>query len=352
LEVANEIGRSQLVFAARRATIRKARLIRFQLELFGADAADLDGERQRKRPPKVMIADWARKGAERSVGVATTEVTARPDGFVRLPASEIQSVPFSSGRKLTMKQPLFLALAILAATGFVNGQVSKTSSVTQAKVESEVAEAIRQRLAALRRKDAAAYVTYFAEDSFVASDAGAMIKPESIAREWLRDNQSGIVYKGSSPLDLQVHAYGDIAVASFRLELDEDWGGQKLLGSSRYTDVFVRRGDRWLVVAHQETPIPNARRIAARVDPSVFDAYAGEYSLTPAYIVKVKREGDKLMDQWPGDSEYVEDVPVSETTFVARGEPGEIIYVKDKTGRVSHFILRTISGDLIANKIK
>lgn len=51
-----------------------------------------------------------------------------------------------------------------------------------------------------------------------------------------------IPYQGSDPLDVQVHAYGDIAVASFRLELDEDWAGQKRFGTSRFTDVFARRG--------------------------------------------------------------------------------------------------------------
>jgi hypothetical protein len=92
--------------------------------------------------------------------------------------------------------------------------------------------------------------------------------------------------------------------------------------------------------------------VAAKVDPKVFDAYVGEYQITPKYTVKVKREGDKLMDRWPGDAAYTEDVPVSESTFVARGELGEVIYVKDDTGRVSHFIIRTGLGDLIAMKIK
>lgn len=58
------------------------------------------------------------------------------------------------------------------------------------------------------------------------------------------------------------------------------------------------------------------------------------------------------MDLWPGDVAYADDVPASEPTFVARGEPGLSIFVKDDTGKVSHFISRTPSGDLIAKKIK
>lgn len=251
-----------------------------------------------------------------------------------------------------MKRQLFFALFIEIFSAVALSQVSKESVQDLSKVEKEVNEVIHQRLDALRRGDAKAYASYFGDDCIITGDNGALVKPEQIANEWANDLHSGIIYKGGEPMDVQVHAYGDIAVANFRTELDQDWSGQKLLETSRFTDVFARRGGRWLLVAHHETPIPNARRVAVKVDPTVFDAYAGEYQITPSFIVKVKREGDKLMDQWPGGTGYDEDVPVSETTFVARGELGEVIYVKDETGKVSHFIVRTGLGDLIAKKIK
>jgi len=253
-----------------------------------------------------------------------------------------------------MKRLLYFAVSVLFLPALAYSQVSREPSTAQEslKVENEVKEAIHQRLDALRRGDVKTYVSYYADDCIVTGDNGALIKPEDIAKEWADDHRSGITYNGGQPIDLQVHAYGDMAVASFRTELDQDWAGQKLLESSRFTDVFARRGGRWLLVAHHETPIPNARRVAVKVDPAIFDAYVGEYQITPSFIVKVKRDGDKLMDQWPGVSGYDEDVPVTETTFVAKGEPGEVIYVKDKNGRVSYFILRTNSGDLIAKKIK
>ena len=68
--------------------------------------------------------------------------------------------------------------------------------------------------------------------------------------------------------------------------------------------------------------------------------------------MKVKRQGDKLMDLWPGDSDYVEDLAVDQKTFVVRGELGEIIYVRGADGAVTHFIERTAGGDLIAKKTK
>jgi ketosteroid isomerase-like protein len=253
-----------------------------------------------------------------------------------------------------MNRKLVFALFILACPALTYCQTSKqTSSVaTSARVEDEIRNAIHEPLDALRRGDAQAYTSYYGDDCIITSDNGALVKPEAIAKEWVDDLHSGATFKASELLDFQVHSYGDIAVASFRIDLDQDRGGQKLFESSRFTDVFARHGGRWLLVVHHETPIPNARLVAVKVDPAVFDAYAGEYQLPLNQIVKIKREGDKLMEQWPGATEYSEEVPVSESTYVARGELGEVIYVKDESGKVTHFIVRTGSGDLIAKKIK
>lgn len=254
-------------------------------------------------------------------------------------------------------KPVFVILFVLAiaslplATQRLVRAENPTPQVFP-KAEVEIRDAIHQRLAALRREDAKAYVAFFADDCLVTSDSGARVKAEEIAKDWSNESHSGISRHGSDALDLTIHVYAETAVASYRLELDEDWAGQKLFNASRLTDVFAHRNGRWLLVAHQETLIPNARRAAAKVDPDDFDAYAGEYQFMPDYVVRVKRAGDKLMDLWPGDTDYVEDVPVDQNTFVARGEPGEIIYVKDASGKVTHFILRTAGGDLVAKKIK
>jgi ketosteroid isomerase-like protein len=253
-----------------------------------------------------------------------------------------------------MKRKLVFALFIIACPVLTYCQASKetSSAATSPNVESEIRYAIRQRLEALRRGDAKTYIGYFGDDCIVTADNGALVRPEAIAKEWVDDLHSGATFKASDLMDFQMHSYGDIAVASFRIDLDQDRGGQKLFESSRFTDVFARRGVRWLLVVHHETPIPNARRVAFKVDPVIFDAYAGEYQLPLNQIVRIKREGDKLMEQWPGATEYSEEVPVSESTYVARGELGEVIYVKDETGKVNHFIVRTAVGDLIAKKIK
>ena len=59
-------------------------------------------------------------------------------------------------------------------------------------------------------------------------------------------------YKGGEPMDVQVHAYGDMAV---------QLRGRSGLGAScsaRFTDVFARRGGRWLL--WRTDAYPKARR--------------------------------------------------------------------------------------------
>src|SRR5215467_834809 len=136
---------------------------------------------------------------------------------------------------------LGLPIAVRQPPGLA-GQAPQASSPNPTKVKAEIRDAIRQRLAALRSYDRKAYAGFFAGDCFVTGDAGERIKPEEIAASWSRDSRSGISYHGSDVLELEVHAYVDIAIAAYRLELDEDWSGQKQLGSSRHTDVFARRG--------------------------------------------------------------------------------------------------------------
>ena len=55
-----------------------------------------------------------------------------------------------------------------------------------------------------------------------------------------------------------------------------------------------------------------AKRVAARVDPAIYDAYVGEYQLAPGFVLTVTREEDRLLAQATGQRQ-VEVFPESET---------------------------------------
>jgi CubicO group peptidase (beta-lactamase class C family) len=93
-------------------------------------------------------------------------------------------------------------------------------------------------------------------------------------------------------------------------------------------------------------------RVVAKVDPSIYAAYVGQYELNPGNIGTVTVENGRLFLQPPGQTKE-ELFPESETTFflVVQGGP-RVIFVKDAEGKVTEFILRVGSQERKAKKIK
>src|SRR5689334_1976445 len=85
-------------------------------------------------------------------------------------------------------------------------------------------------------------------------------------------------------------------------------------------------------LAHKDpTPI--------KVDPSVYDNYAGYYVFPNGYPVTIRREGDRLMSRVP-EHAPTEMFPETETEFFIKGIPARWIFHRDEYGRVDYAISR------------
>ena len=83
--------------------------------------------------------------------------------------------------------------------------------------------------------------------------------------------------------------------------------------------------------------MPKARKVA-KVDPKIYDAYAGRYQLGPKVIATFTREGDRFMTQLTGQPKF-EVFPESETDFFLKVVDATITFVKDDKGKVTHVII-------------
>jgi len=92
-------------------------------------------------------------------------------------------------------------------------------------------------------------------------------------------------------------------------------------------------------------------RTVATVDPKIYDAYVGQYELTPTFILTVTREGDRLMTQATGQPK-LEVFPESETKFFLKAVDAQLTFVKDESGTVTHVILHQGGKDQKAQKTK
>jgi hypothetical protein len=88
-----------------------------------------------------------------------------------------------------------------------------------------------------------------------------------------------------------------------------------------------------------------------KIDPSGFDAYVGEYQVTPALVLTITKEGDKLFGQLTGQGKLVVE-PVSDTQFTMPAVKASISFEKDPTGKVIGLLLSQGTRTVNAKKIK
>jgi hypothetical protein len=88
-----------------------------------------------------------------------------------------------------------------------------------------------------------------------------------------------------------------------------------------------------------------------KVDPSVFDAYVGEYQVNPRLVLTVTKEGDKLFGQMSGQAKLPIE-PVSDTEFTIPAVKANISFEKDAAGNVVGLLLSQGTRTANAKKIK
>jgi ketosteroid isomerase-like protein len=150
---------------------------------------------------------------------------------------------------------LVLALLMAAApvtTAFAQEMKPAPAKPADASVEQALMKIEHDMLAALLKKDAATFGKYFADDAVLTTPDGAM----QTKAQLLGEVKSGaLVLESSSISDMKVKAHGDAAVVTYITTDKGTYKGQDISGRFRWTDVFVRRGGAWQLVAGQGTPI-------------------------------------------------------------------------------------------------
>ncbi|MCL4819563.1 MAG: beta-lactamase family protein [Vicinamibacteria bacterium] len=93
-----------------------------------------------------------------------------------------------------------------------------------------------------------------------------------------------------------------------------------------------------------------AERVVAKVDPSLYDLYAGRYELAPNFVLTVTREGDRLMTQATGQAK-VEVFPAAETEFFLKVVDAQITFLRGSDGQVDRLILRQGGREMPARRL-
>lgn len=68
-----------------------------------------------------------------------------------------------------------------------------------------------------------------------------------------------VAFLSIEPSERRVRTYGNAAVVVGRTRMKIRAGGNEVVTGSRYTHVFVRAGDRWVLASAQGTPMADSR---------------------------------------------------------------------------------------------
>jgi len=101
-------------------------------------------------------------------------------------------------------------------------------------------------------------------------------------------------------------------------------------------------------------------RVIVKIDPKIYDDYAGEYEIMPGFILKVVREGDKLMSRampvpLPPSAAglpWSEMFPESETEFFVKDADASFKFIRDDKGQVVQVNIQRTTRMFPAKRIK
>jgi CubicO group peptidase (beta-lactamase class C family) len=105
-----------------------------------------------------------------------------------------------------------------------------------------------------------------------------------------------------------------------------------------------------LAIAFGQPYTTAVARTVAKVDSKIYDAYVGQYRITPLFVMAVTRDGDRLMVQATGQPK-LEVFPESETKFFLTVVDAQITFERNPAGEVTHLILHQNGVDQKATRM-
>ena len=154
-----------------------------------------------------------------------------------------------------MKHTALTLALMLAVTISAHGQTpdkKPAAAMKPADASAELMKMEHDMLAALLKKDAATFGKHFHDDAVLTTPDGSV----QTKAQLLGDVKSGaLVLESSSISDMKVKVHGDAAVVTYITTDKGKYKGQDISGRFRWTDVFVRQGGAWQLLAGQGTPI-------------------------------------------------------------------------------------------------
>lgn len=153
-----------------------------------------------------------------------------------------------------MKNIFVIAALIIFATSSVSSQTTEKQKFRNTKVEQELKKVEEEWTNAYVRHDAAPLERILA-DEFITVGSNGQSHGKAQDIEELKSDSAN--YEYSTPYDLDIRVYGDMAAVIGRTKERGHYdSGRQFTNEYRWMDIFVKRQGRWQCIAAQVASIP------------------------------------------------------------------------------------------------
>jgi ketosteroid isomerase-like protein len=150
-----------------------------------------------------------------------------------------------------MQRILLLPVLIVALVGPARAQGTARNQADR-ETEKEILKIEDERIQAMQKGDTAVLDRIHADDYVYVNTRGQL----HTKAQRLADYRSGVIeYLSLKQDDYRLHIYGDTVVMTGRASGAVKYHGKINRKARRFTNVYVKQGGQWRLVAHQATPI-------------------------------------------------------------------------------------------------
>ena len=219
-----------------------------------------------------------------------------------------------------------------------------SSAVAAESVPDILRRQTQELVDAITAGSAAVWDRYLDEDLRYVDESGTVMTKKQMVEgtKPLPEGVSGSIKV--TGFDAVVH--GDVAVATYIDDENEDFHGHKLHCQYRTTDTWLKTARGWRLIAGQvlalrtdPPPVPLAAALRAE--------YCGRYALTPAIAYEIRCNGDGLEGQQTGRKAEELRAEAPDVLFVPGRPRYRYVFLRDPGGRITGFAQRREAWDLV-----
>lgn len=233
-----------------------------------------------------------------------------------------------------------LLCAVISPVGW--GAVADEPTITQ----DELVRRTQELFDSVAPGNAEPFKKYFADDVMFFDEKGRDMDKAALVKD-IQPMPKG--YSGTIKLVRpKSHIEGNVAILSYDLDETETIFGQNMTARYHETDTWMRRGDKWQIIAAQvlryyEDPAPG------KADTGKFPSYVGTYKLGPERTMTITTENGHLYETRSGRPRE-ELIPEASDIFFRKGVEGRMLFGHGNDGKVITLIDRRNNEDVVWTK--